>query len=148
MFEFVSGANFFGEMVEWLGFAIAARTLPAFAFAFFTVRLSPCCSCSCCHRCCCHRCCCPCWRASRLWSRSAVVLADVQHWPAGVVAPQVAAGEVPRRVPSRAQGCHSVLVVIQSVDHSGHTSKAALLSMPRGEKRIRVAGLLVLAQCL
>ncbi|KAK2817629.1 hypothetical protein Q5P01_025820 [Channa striata] len=36
MFEFVSGANFFGEMVEWCGYAVAAWSLPAFAFAFFT----------------------------------------------------------------------------------------------------------------
>ncbi|XP_029284163.1 3-oxo-5-alpha-steroid 4-dehydrogenase 2a [Cottoperca gobio] len=36
MFEFVSGANFFGEIVEWCGYAVAAWTLPAFAFAFFT----------------------------------------------------------------------------------------------------------------
>lgn len=36
MFCFVSGANFFGEIVEWCGFALAAWSLPAFAFAFFT----------------------------------------------------------------------------------------------------------------
>lgn len=36
MFYFVSGANFFGEIVEWCGFALAAWSLPAFAFAFFT----------------------------------------------------------------------------------------------------------------
>lgn len=35
-FEFVSGANFAGEIVEWCGFAIAANSLPAAAFAFFT----------------------------------------------------------------------------------------------------------------
>ncbi|VDN17371.1 unnamed protein product [Gongylonema pulchrum] len=35
-FEYVSGANFFGEFVEWLGYAIFARTLPAFAFLTFT----------------------------------------------------------------------------------------------------------------
>jgi 3-oxo-5-alpha-steroid 4-dehydrogenase 1 len=35
-FEYVSGANFFGEIVEWTGFAIAAWSLPAFAYAFFT----------------------------------------------------------------------------------------------------------------
>ncbi len=28
MFEYVSGANFFGEILEWTGFAIAAWTLP------------------------------------------------------------------------------------------------------------------------
>lgn len=35
-FEYVSGANFFGEIIEWTGFAIAAWSLPAFAFAVFT----------------------------------------------------------------------------------------------------------------
>lgn len=35
-FEFVSGANFFGEIVEWSGFALAAWSLPALAFAVFT----------------------------------------------------------------------------------------------------------------
>jgi len=35
-FEYVSGANFFGEIIEWIGFAIAAWSLPAFAFAVFT----------------------------------------------------------------------------------------------------------------
>uniref|UniRef100_A0A8D3CX96 Steroid-5-alpha-reductase, alpha polypeptide 2a n=1 Tax=Scophthalmus maximus TaxID=52904 RepID=A0A8D3CX96_SCOMX len=37
MFHFVSGANFFGEIVEWSGYAIASWSLPTFAFAFFTV---------------------------------------------------------------------------------------------------------------
>uniref|UniRef100_A0A3B1JG99 3-oxo-5-alpha-steroid 4-dehydrogenase n=1 Tax=Astyanax mexicanus TaxID=7994 RepID=A0A3B1JG99_ASTMX len=37
MFELVSGANFFGEIMEWCGYAVAAWSLPAFAFAFFTV---------------------------------------------------------------------------------------------------------------
>ena len=36
MFTFVSGANFFGEIVEWSGFAVASGTLPAIAFALFT----------------------------------------------------------------------------------------------------------------
>jgi hypothetical protein len=36
MFEYVSGANFFGEILEWFGFAIFCRTLPAFAFSLFT----------------------------------------------------------------------------------------------------------------
>ncbi|XP_041641806.1 3-oxo-5-alpha-steroid 4-dehydrogenase 2a [Cheilinus undulatus] len=36
MFELVSGANFFGEIVEWFGFAVAAWSLPSFAFALFT----------------------------------------------------------------------------------------------------------------
>ena len=30
------GANYFGEIVEWAGFAIAAWSLPALAFAIFT----------------------------------------------------------------------------------------------------------------
>lgn len=37
LFEFVSGANFLGEIVEWVGFAVVAGTLPAFSIAFFTV---------------------------------------------------------------------------------------------------------------
>ncbi|KAF7216580.1 3-oxo-5-alpha-steroid 4-dehydrogenase 2 [Nothobranchius furzeri] len=37
MFEFVSGANFLGEILEWCGYAVAAWSLPAFAFAFFTI---------------------------------------------------------------------------------------------------------------
>ncbi|KAG9483980.1 hypothetical protein GDO78_009736 [Eleutherodactylus coqui] len=37
MFNFVSGANFLGEIVEWYGYAIATWSLPAFAFAFFTM---------------------------------------------------------------------------------------------------------------
>ena len=36
LFEYVSGANFLAESIEWTGFAICAWTLPAFAFAFFT----------------------------------------------------------------------------------------------------------------
>ncbi|XP_056423134.1 3-oxo-5-alpha-steroid 4-dehydrogenase 2 [Hyla sarda] len=37
MFNFVTGANFLGEIVEWYGFAIATWSLPAFAFALFTM---------------------------------------------------------------------------------------------------------------
>ncbi|TKR61403.1 hypothetical protein L596_028513 [Steinernema carpocapsae] len=37
MFEYVSAANFFGEIVEWIGFALFAQTTPASAFAFFTI---------------------------------------------------------------------------------------------------------------
>ena len=35
-FEYVSGANFLGEIVEWWGFALASWSLPAVAFALFT----------------------------------------------------------------------------------------------------------------
>ncbi|OZC12168.1 3-oxo-5-alpha-steroid 4-dehydrogenase [Onchocerca flexuosa] len=37
LFKYISGANFFGECVEWTGYALLAQTLPAFAFAFFTL---------------------------------------------------------------------------------------------------------------
>ncbi|XP_036413406.1 3-oxo-5-alpha-steroid 4-dehydrogenase 2a [Colossoma macropomum] len=37
MFELVSGANFFGEILEWCGYAMASWSLPAFTFAFFTM---------------------------------------------------------------------------------------------------------------
>jgi len=37
MFEYVSGANYFGEIVEWFGFAIASWSLPAAAFALMTL---------------------------------------------------------------------------------------------------------------
>ncbi len=36
MFEYVSGANFFGEIVEWTGYSIAAWSLPGFTFAALT----------------------------------------------------------------------------------------------------------------
>jgi len=36
LFEFVSGANFASEILEWIGFAIAAGTLTAFAFALLS----------------------------------------------------------------------------------------------------------------
>ncbi|CAF0940623.1 unnamed protein product [Adineta ricciae] len=36
LFEYVSGANFLAESLEWTGFAICAWTLPALAFAVFT----------------------------------------------------------------------------------------------------------------
>jgi len=37
IFEYISGGNFFGEIVEWIGYALYARTLPAVAFAIFTI---------------------------------------------------------------------------------------------------------------
>ena len=36
LFRYVSGANFLGEIVEWCGFALAAGSFEAAAFAFFT----------------------------------------------------------------------------------------------------------------
>ena len=36
LFRYISGANFFGEIVEWSGFAIACSNLPAATFAFTT----------------------------------------------------------------------------------------------------------------
>lgn len=36
-FEYVSGANFFGEIVEWFGYAFFANTLTAWAFCLFTM---------------------------------------------------------------------------------------------------------------
>ncbi|XP_004686375.1 PREDICTED: 3-oxo-5-alpha-steroid 4-dehydrogenase 2 [Condylura cristata] len=37
LFTYISGANFLGEIVEWFGFALATWSLPALAFAFFTL---------------------------------------------------------------------------------------------------------------
>jgi 3-oxo-5-alpha-steroid 4-dehydrogenase 1 len=37
LFRWVSAANYFGEIVEWAGFALAARTWAAAAFALFTI---------------------------------------------------------------------------------------------------------------
>lgn len=36
-FEYVSVANYFGEIVEWSGFAVACWNLSALAFAVFTL---------------------------------------------------------------------------------------------------------------
>ena len=36
MFNFVSAANYTGEIIEWSGWALASWSLPAAAFAFFT----------------------------------------------------------------------------------------------------------------
>ncbi|KAM4695328.1 3-oxo-5-alpha-steroid 4-dehydrogenase 2 [Discoglossus pictus] len=37
LFNYVSGANFLGEIVEWFGYALATWSMPGFAFAFFTL---------------------------------------------------------------------------------------------------------------
>ncbi|XP_062618757.1 3-oxo-5-alpha-steroid 4-dehydrogenase 2-like, partial [Saccostrea cucullata] len=37
LFEYVSGANFLGEIVEWIGFSVACFNLPSLAFAVFTL---------------------------------------------------------------------------------------------------------------
>ncbi|XP_027599055.1 3-oxo-5-alpha-steroid 4-dehydrogenase 1 [Pipra filicauda] len=37
MFEYVSGANFFGEILEWFGFALACDTTESLAFALCTL---------------------------------------------------------------------------------------------------------------
>ncbi|XP_008329457.1 3-oxo-5-alpha-steroid 4-dehydrogenase 1 [Cynoglossus semilaevis] len=36
MFEYVSGANFLGEITEWAGFALASQSIQSLSFAFFT----------------------------------------------------------------------------------------------------------------
>jgi small-conductance mechanosensitive channel len=36
LYEYVSGANFLAESIEWTGYAICAWTLPALAFSVFT----------------------------------------------------------------------------------------------------------------
>ena len=36
MFEYVSAANYFGEILEWSGFALASNSLNGVAFAIFT----------------------------------------------------------------------------------------------------------------
>ncbi|XP_071833741.1 3-oxo-5-alpha-steroid 4-dehydrogenase 1-like [Apostichopus japonicus] len=36
LFNYVSGANFLGEIVEWMGFAIACWSLPAVSFCIFS----------------------------------------------------------------------------------------------------------------
>nr|XP_013011190.1 3-oxo-5-alpha-steroid 4-dehydrogenase 2 [Cavia porcellus] len=37
LFTYVSGANFLGEITEWIGYALATWSVPGFAFAFFTL---------------------------------------------------------------------------------------------------------------
>mmetsp|Transcript_25504 Transcript_25504/g.39213 ORF Transcript_25504/g.39213 Transcript_25504/m.39213 type:complete len:156 (-) Transcript_25504:58-525(-) len=35
-FEYCSGANYFGEIIEWLGYAIACNSFASFAFLIYT----------------------------------------------------------------------------------------------------------------
>ncbi|XP_004451137.1 3-oxo-5-alpha-steroid 4-dehydrogenase 2 [Dasypus novemcinctus] len=37
LFKYISGANFLGEIIEWMGYALATWSFPALAFAFFTL---------------------------------------------------------------------------------------------------------------
>ena len=37
LFEYVSGANYFGECVEWIGYALLSWDLAGLSFAFFTI---------------------------------------------------------------------------------------------------------------
>lgn len=37
LFEYVSGANYFGEIVEWFGYAVATWSFPALSFAVFSL---------------------------------------------------------------------------------------------------------------
>ncbi|KAM9065904.1 3-oxo-5-alpha-steroid 4-dehydrogenase 2 isoform 3-T3 [Sarcophilus harrisii] len=37
LFTYISGANYFGEIVEWIGYAMATWSLPGLAFAFFSL---------------------------------------------------------------------------------------------------------------
>ena len=37
MFHYISGANYFGETLEWCGYAVACWNWPAAAFAVFTL---------------------------------------------------------------------------------------------------------------
>ncbi|XP_064350701.1 3-oxo-5-alpha-steroid 4-dehydrogenase 2 [Camelus dromedarius] len=37
LFTYVSGANFLGEIIEWIGYALASWSLPGLAFAFFSL---------------------------------------------------------------------------------------------------------------
>ena len=37
MFEFVSAANYFGEIIEWIGYSIACRSFAAGMFGLWTI---------------------------------------------------------------------------------------------------------------
>uniref|UniRef100_A0A0N4ZAV7 S5A_REDUCTASE domain-containing protein n=1 Tax=Parastrongyloides trichosuri TaxID=131310 RepID=A0A0N4ZAV7_PARTI len=36
-FKYITCANYFGEIVEWIGFFIVTKSLPSLAFVFFTI---------------------------------------------------------------------------------------------------------------
>lgn len=36
LFKLVTAPNYLGEIIEWIGFALAAQTFPSFSFAVFT----------------------------------------------------------------------------------------------------------------
>uniref|UniRef100_A0A0N5BLV5 3-oxo-5alpha-steroid 4-dehydrogenase (NADP(+)) n=1 Tax=Strongyloides papillosus TaxID=174720 RepID=A0A0N5BLV5_STREA len=36
-FKYITCANYFGEIVEWIGYFIVAKSFPSLAFAFFTI---------------------------------------------------------------------------------------------------------------
>ncbi|KAM3835875.1 3-oxo-5-alpha-steroid 4-dehydrogenase 1-like, partial [Diretmus argenteus] len=42
VFEYVSGANFLGEITEWAGFALAGHSVHSAAFALFTMVVLSC----------------------------------------------------------------------------------------------------------
>lgn len=37
LFRYVSGANFLGEIIEWIGYAIATWSVPALSFSVFSL---------------------------------------------------------------------------------------------------------------
>lgn len=37
LFTYVSGANYLGEIIEWIGYALATWSPPGLAFAFFSL---------------------------------------------------------------------------------------------------------------
>ncbi|RYG55129.1 hypothetical protein EON66_06025 [archaeon] len=130
LFELVSGANFFGEILEWAGFALAAWSLPTFAFAFFTfcntglymhahsctVRISPVCARA---------------RARIRVNEEPAVTAFLRCSTSWCGPPRVVQAEV-RGLPSQPEGCHSIHLVARDYVHaaSGCAGRAsAILNM-------------------
>ena len=37
MYKYISCPNYFGEIIEWIGFAVMVWSLPAFIFVFWTI---------------------------------------------------------------------------------------------------------------